>query len=253
MNRIGSIAKGFMAAVVLSSPLMTTLAPSAVMAATKSASVVRYQAIPSFAATPEGFVPAGWNIEKRAQGDMNGDDVTDMALVLRKDDPAKRFQNIQKPAAGVIDTNPRMLVVILARQDGSGFTLLGENHTLFPAVTRTTKKDPFARVSVESNHVLQVEFQTSSNEDQATTIDFSFFLRPEGFSLVGYSRMDSEFNFLDTDETILRIFYLSGERQMVKRTTGGQPKPETTYLPKRPLSPFGSIGNALTFNPDARS
>jgi hypothetical protein len=251
MNCFRSVAKGFMAAFALSSPLLTFSVPSPLMAATKAVAVVRYPAVTSFSATPEGFVPAGWFIEKKIQGDMNGDEVTDLALLLRKDDSAKRFLNKSNPSGAIVDTNPRMLVVILARPDGAGYTLLGENHTLFPAVTRTTQKDPLASISVEYNHVLKVEFQTSRNEDQATTTDFSFFLRPEGFALVGYSRVDSEFNFINTEESSLRIFYLSGERQVVKRSTGDQSKPETTYLPKRPLLSFGRVGNALTFNPDA--
>src|SRR5579885_1055647 len=72
---------------------------------------VKVPAFPKTGKTVNDFVPAGWKILKKAEGDLNKDNLPDMAVIL---------------ASNVEDTNsddamdaPRPLLLLLKQADGS--------------------------------------------------------------------------------------------------------------------------------------
>src|ERR1700712_4507125 len=89
-----------------------------------------YPSLPATAATAEGFAPAGWAVESRASGDLNGDGQADLVLVLRGRDPRLVIAN-SGMGEDHVDTNPRVLAVLFA-QPGGGYRLVAQNHQLIP-------------------------------------------------------------------------------------------------------------------------
>jgi len=89
---------------------------------------VSYPQIIARGKTVEAFVPRGWTVESRATGDLNGDGRPDVAMLLHDADPKNVIDG--RPANGPehFDTNPYMLVVLLASAEG-GYDLALQNHT----------------------------------------------------------------------------------------------------------------------------
>jgi hypothetical protein len=48
--------------------------------------------IPDTATTAAGFAPQGWQVEVMQEGDLNGDNINDAAIVLKKDDYKKKLR-----------------------------------------------------------------------------------------------------------------------------------------------------------------
>lgn len=75
-------------------------------------------AAPLSAATPvDRFVPKGWVRESQTTGDLDGDRRADTVLIVRQNDPTKKIRN-DGLGEQVLDTNPRRLLVLLARERG---------------------------------------------------------------------------------------------------------------------------------------
>lgn len=100
---------------------------------------VTYPKLAAHAAAPEGFVPAGWKIERKVPGDLNGDKRPDLVLVLRQTSAKNILHNASfGPAA--FDTNPRVLAAAVASASG-GFDLVLANHTLLPRPDNPSAED----------------------------------------------------------------------------------------------------------------
>ncbi|WP_224082535.1 hypothetical protein [Cupriavidus laharis] len=94
---------------------------------------VDYPVLPATAKSAEGFVPKGWRLESRSDGDLNNDGRSDLVLVLRQ----QRASNIVRHdgmGQNPLDTNPRILAVAWSRADG-GYALAVQNHALIPATS----------------------------------------------------------------------------------------------------------------------
>src|SRR5215213_11928261 len=74
---------------------------------------VVFPAIPAQAQTQADLVPKGWAVEMESRGDLNGDGVPDLMLVLHMTNPGNVVKN-DGLGASELDTNPRMLVVAFA-------------------------------------------------------------------------------------------------------------------------------------------
>ncbi len=72
--------------------------------------------VPIRADAPVLFAPRGWKIEKRIDGDLNRDKVSDAALVLVEDTTAKN-------ASG--DPAPRQRALVVLLRDGKGWRRVG--------------------------------------------------------------------------------------------------------------------------------
>jgi len=102
---------------------------------------VTYPALPPAARTAEGFTPDGWKLEVQASGDLDGDGIADLALVLRAQDPRNVVAH-DGLGPSPLDTNPRILAVALGRASG-GYGLVLQNHRLIPRHVEPTLDDPF--------------------------------------------------------------------------------------------------------------
>lgn len=91
---------------------------------------VVYPELPAAGRDAAGFVPSGWTILARRQGDLNGDGAADLALLLRMNDPANIVSVPVGDERRPFDTNPHLLLVAFA-EAGGGYRLAASNRGLF--------------------------------------------------------------------------------------------------------------------------
>lgn len=95
---------------------------------------VTYPELPVAARDAAGFVPAGWEILARRQGDLNGDRATDLALLLRMNEPANVVAIPLGGETRPFDTNPHLLLIAFAER-GGGYRRVALSRGLFPRPT----------------------------------------------------------------------------------------------------------------------
>ena len=173
---------------------------------------VTYPTLPPKAASKEGFVPQGWKLETAVSGDLDGDGVADLALVLHATDPANIVDNKGGLGESSLDTNPRILAVAFARP--GGYELALQNHTLIPRRTDPVLDDPLAGDPPTIRRgVLKIPlfFFASAGGWTTSTVDYTFRLENRRFVMIGYDRSDTQHNTGVT--TAVSIDYLSRKMQ----------------------------------------
>ena len=216
---------------------------------------VTYPALPRQAASAEGFVPPGWQLEAQAKGDLNGDGAEDLALVLHAADPKAVVANPDGLGVDKLDTNPRILAVAFART--AGYELVLENHTLIPRRTDPVMDDPFDSVAASGLEVargalrLRLGVFASAGSWSMSTIATTFRWQNGRFELIGYDR--TETNRGSGEIEGLSINYLT---RRAKRSQGTiESDAERTRwetLPRGPLLSLDEVGDGLEFDPDSR-
>jgi hypothetical protein len=208
---------------------------------------VTYPRLPAEAATAQGFVPKGWAIESRAEGDIDGDSRPDLALVLRSRDRKNVIP--QEMCGETLDTNPWMLAVLLARP-GGGYRLAVENHALIPRRDDACRLDGLAAIAVERG-ALRLDFErmmSAGGWDMGTTT-FKWRWREGALRLVGFDYSNVSRNSGATGA--ISINYPAGR---VKISTGNidsdREKVRWTTLRRRTAPTIEEVGDGLAFDPE---
>ena len=156
---------------------------------------VLYPEIAATAASPAGFVPPGWRLEHEARGLLDADALEDALLVLRMDDPGNIVDSTgYEPDA--FDTNPRMLLVALATEDGTWKRLMPD-HVLVPRPDSPSMEDFLAdgapgRVQIRPNRTWSVSLHSFASAGTWTMreMTYTFRLEDDCMRLVGFDGMD---------------------------------------------------------------
>ena len=104
--------------------------PALFLAWPVSAALQAAPRLPSEAPSPERFVPAGWQIETRAQGDLDGDGRRDLAMILLAG-PGVPVRGPAGEESRLLMGAPRVLAIALARPDG-GYRLAVQENAFLP-------------------------------------------------------------------------------------------------------------------------
>jgi len=211
---------------------------------------VNFPAIVKTAAGPEGIVPKGWKLEARAAGDLNGDKLSDTALVLHMDDPANRIAPSWDDTIRY-DTNPRMLIVAFAKKSG-GYELAVSDHKLIPRLENPNQDEPFDEIAIV-NGTLRVKMHLflSAGGWRMGGSAYTFRWQDGGFKLIGFDRDDVMRNTGDTEE--VSINYLTGTKQLKTGNIGtSDENKRTVKIPRKPLIALEDVGDGLYFYPDER-
>ncbi len=143
------------------------------------------RALPRTAATLEAFVPAGWRIEHRVPGHLDGDSVRDMVLVLRQTDPANLRRGEPLPEDVEVDLNPRIVLGLV--KTAAGYRVVARNDRLIPAPDNEFVSDPLDGVVLEKRTLrLTISFFASMGTYYMSTAVFHFKLDDECLHLVRY-------------------------------------------------------------------
>lgn len=241
---------------VLSAAAALLVCFAATTAQALDAPAASYPSLPRQAAAAEGFVPPGWRLETKVEGDLNGDGKPDLALVLRDTDARNVVANPDGLGPDSLDTNPRILAVAFARA-GGGYALALENHTLIPRHTDPVLDDPFDSIARSGLEVargtlrLRLGVFASAGGWSMATIATTFRWQNGRFELIGYDRTETNRGSGEIDG--LSINYLT---RKAKRTRGTiESDAETARwetLPRRPLLGLDEVGDGLEFDPDNR-
>lgn len=211
---------------------------------------VTYPDIPRQAVRLEEFVPEGWKLEARADGDLNRDGLSDSALVLHMDDPRNLVSSDWDPEQKY-DSNPRMLIIAFARKDGE-YDLAAADHQLIPRLENQNQEDPFDGVEI-ANGALRVNMHVfmSAGGWWMGTYRYTFRWQDGAFKLIGFDRDGVTRNSGETDA--VSINYLTG-RKLVKSGSIESDKETTRRLtiPRKPLLDLAEVGDGLMFDPDER-
>lgn len=172
------------------------------------------------AASAEGFAPAGWRVERTAQGDFSRDGIPDLVFVLRRTDPA---DIITRDGYDPSDINPRILAFAIGDRAG-GFTLVGQNHDVIPTreATALNITDPFDEGTLAVNN-------------GSAVLGVSLFMSAGGADMVSYS-----FRFRYQNGTVGLIGYDSNS---VQRMTGATRDASINFLTGQRTIKMGSIEN----------
>jgi hypothetical protein len=207
---------------------------------------VRYPALPAAAAGAEGFAPPGWRVEAQARGDLSGDGLADLAVVLRMNDPANVLAH-DGLGDNPFDTNPRILMVALGVPAG-GYRLAAEDRALIARRDYPTQSDPFeGEFAIERGSLnVTVRLFMSAGGWGAGSSSFKFRWRDNGLRLIGFDHMDVQRN--SGCMTRFSINYLTGRvRRSSGRTDMDRETVRWSRVPVRALLPIDRIGDGLAF------
>ncbi|NTU93466.1 MAG: hypothetical protein HGB29_03000 [Chlorobiaceae bacterium] len=227
---------------------MLTGVPSTARAEFAQAPAAYFPNLVSIALTPEGFVQPGLKLEKVAKGDLNGDTLPDLAMVIKMDDPKNLLKDPEEPERDALDTNPRMIAVALAAKSG-GYTLYTVNMSLVPRLEDPYMNDPFVDLTISRGSMrLSLEQSSSAGSWSSSTIAFAFRKGPQEMELIGYDRTDVHRASGELTET--SVNFLSG-RQLTStgNVSNDRKVTKVTLLPKRPLPTMGFMGDGFSFDP----
>lgn len=223
-------------------------APAVAQEAESELPPVTYPDIAKTAPDASGFVPKGWMLEFKAAGDLDKDGKPDLALVLRGQDK----KNILKDYFGAesFDSNPRMLVVGLAKE--GGYELALANHTLIPRPDNPSQEDPLSEsggISIDRGGLVAAfYFFMSAGGTDSGTWSYRFRLEDRRFRLIGFDAYNM--NRMSGESEEVSINYLTG-KVIVK--TGSMESDATTDRVKRLKSKkpvyLEDVGDGMMYQP----
>ena len=160
---------------------------------------------------PIGFVPDGWTLYDKVDGDLNGDGRGDSVLVIRRNDPAGVIRNTEGLGMPVYDSNPRTLLVILADEFGQ-YHLAGRNDAIIPDHDAPTISDPYESIAIEDGK-LYLDLTFFANAGSWTTFNrqFQFRWNGEAMALIGFDMTEVHRGSGEMQQT--SVNYLTGKRQ----------------------------------------
>lgn len=209
---------------------------------------VAFPAIPAQAPTKAGFVPAGWGVEKESQGDLNGDGVPDLMLVLRMSDPKNVVKN-DGLGPDELDTNPRILLVAFSEKAARKYSLALMNHTLIPRHTNPVMDDPLEDAAIVKGALhVSLGFFVSAGTWYTSQTRFTFRYQDGCFKLIGYDSREAKRNTGET--STVSVNYLTRKAKISEGNFADDREKvswKTIRVPK--LLCLDAVGDGLDFNP----
>ncbi len=228
--------------------LVIVLIPLTAIAQIGDAPNVIFPRLMERASTIAGFVPKGWQLERKRIRDLNGDHRPDAVLVLHQNDPRNVLDDPSDPIHP-LDTNPRMLVVMLARANG-GYKRVSQNHRLIPRYNSPFNDDPFDDVALTGNTFRVItHYWASAGSWETWTTLFTFRYQNGCVGLIGYDRNNFQRNSGESNG--ISVNYLTGK---IKKTTD-DPQTGDTAVQWSSLSNnrklcLETLGDGWAFDPE---
>ena len=210
---------------------------------------VTYPTVARTATSAQGFVPAGWVLEKQVTGDLNGDGRADLALVLHMNNPANVLRTSGLSDENTFDTNPRILAVAVAQ--GNGYRRVLANHTLIRRRDNPVEDDIYKGMTIAQG-LLRISLTNFMNAGGWGTWNGTYAFRYQGqeFVLVGYDR---SFLHRGSGETIdISINYLTRQRKTVTGSIEDTKPGKPVWSREKPHAPITleSIPDGMMWHPD---
>jgi len=162
------------------------------------------------------FIPNNWKLLDSAQGDLNKDKQTDLALILQYKDS---ISIVNKDDDSIV-TQPRILIILLYDPTTNQYQLVEKSNSFILYHDDPNMEDPYQDISINSG-ILK--------------IDFSFFMFSGGWGMYHNSY---KFRFQD------KSFVLIGaDESYVHRATGESEDRSYNFLTKKVKVSTGTISS----------
>jgi len=211
---------------------------------------VVFPVLPKSGADVNAFVPAGWSLDAKTTGDLNGDGKPDLLFVLINNAP-----NLGVKGVAVL---PRIIAVAFANADGHGYTLAMQNSTLLTIPVEPTSIDMMDGLDSCSQTpapakcdgilkiargAFQVYIQNWVTSRGGETFTFRF--QHGRVELIGFSSVGTTYETIETDD----VNYSTGRMVITvqKISSDGPGKSTTKTLPQKPLLNIQTMGNVQDF------
>jgi len=236
-----------LASALLSFLLLSIAAPAE---ADETAPPVVFPAVPAQAQTQAGLVPIGWTVEKEGRGDLNGDGVPDLMLVLHMTDPGNVIANTGL-GTSELDTNPRMLVVAFADKATKNYSLALVNHTLIPRLTNPFMDDPLEDAAIVKGTVqVSLTFWMSAGTWFTSQTKLTFRYQDGCFKLIGYDSTGTHRNSGET--STVSVNYLTKKAKTSKGSVENDRENVSWKTIRTPgLLCLDAVGDGLDFKPES--
>ncbi|MDR3613297.1 MAG: hypothetical protein P4L53_07010 [Candidatus Obscuribacterales bacterium] len=191
-----------------------------------------YPMVRNEASIATDFVPSGWKVLAKASGDLNGDKLGDVALVIQGNF-SKYKQKSSDLVTGIFDTNPRMLLILLNNPGGKGFRLAKVTRNIVGCADVPTMSEPLQKIAIK-NGVLEVHVESfySAGGWSASNTVYKFQLRDDKFVLIGAERKETQRN--TGEETSYSYNFLIGKLKLEKGIVESDAKKDISWkkIPK---------------------
>ena len=195
------------------------------------------------------FVPRGWKLYDKVDGDLNGDGQEDSVLIIHRNEPAGEIENPDDLGYDRFNCNPRMLLVVLSDAQEWNYRLGASDGEIIPDWEAPTYNDPYSSVAIDNGSVvLGLGFWANAGSWMMFNRAFRFRWNGQAMSLIGY---DATMTHRASGEMKqVSVNYLTGKRQDAE----GLISDSTTNwvwsdMPKRPSPILGKIGDGFMFEP----
>ena len=195
------------------------------------------ESFPQKAKSVNDFIPKGWKILKDengsnfiAKGDLNKDNLEDVAIVIEKNDK-KNIKKNESLGPDELNLNPRILLVLFKEKNGT-YTLAAKNDKGFikseGSEDNPALMDTLSNISIKKN-VLKITFNYFMSAGSWNTSSDTYIFRFQNnvFELIGYES-DSYMRNSGDEEKISINF----STNKVKFTTGGNMFEDAKDKPK---------------------
>lgn len=172
------------------------------------------------------FIPRGWTLMDKAEGDLNGDKKNDFVLVIKanKESFLNKSENLVNKQ---FDTNPRILAILFS--ENSRYKLVLQSNTFIAMSDSPSMLEPFQSVKI-ANGVLRFDFEIFYSAGGWTMYEMTYKFRFQNgaFALIGADKITTQrnsgevetrsYNFL-TDKLKTTNGDISGKNNKVQWTT----------------------------------
>ncbi len=155
----------------------------------------KYPVIPSSGHGIKDFIPKGWFALDTAYGDLNKDNKTDIALILQCSDSNNIIHNTGGLGVDILDTNPRILLILFYNSSDQSYTLKLQHNTFILNWDDPVLDDPFAEITIEHGTIkISFTFWASAGSWSASNTTYQFQWLDNDFKLIGAEDFSYERN-----------------------------------------------------------
>ncbi len=192
------------------------------------------------------FVPRGWRLFDKAEGDLDGDGRTDSVLIIQENDPAKMRSNPDRLGMDHHDANPRIVLVILQNYPGQ-YRLVAKGNAIIPDHDQPTISDPYEDMRIKGGSLhLHIAFFANAGSWSMSNRQFQFRWDGKAMALIGFEYAHVRRNTGEMRQT--SVNYLTGKRKDAK---GNIEDDESNWtwsdVPKGTQPTLSTIGNGFEF------
>jgi hypothetical protein len=198
-------------------------------------------AIPENGATKESFIPSGWELLQEAEGDLNGDNVPDIAMGIQY-----TAGHIVTGDNGPVNAHPRILLVLF--KDKNRYHRAAQNDSLIIERTDPSLEEPFQGLEI-TNRVLTVQFSFfySTGTWEMSAHSFKFRFQAGSFALIGKDYSSFWRNGANPNEDNSCNYMTGKKRTIIETPNDNGSTAETTWTQiEKTTQTLESMGNPFT-------